>query len=690
MKLTKIYFSVILFFTISNIFAGSTDTVFVSQDTIKLHQINITTPWLYHPGDNFSWSKREYDDSEWDTLNSEFYIDEVPSTKWTGMGWFRKTVVIDSLLINKSVALSMNHFGASQVFWNGELLHNFGTVGADTASEVNVQPNSIPIVINLDSTIINTLAIRYSNQNSVTNKSWMTRWFRMGGFRISISDINDSFNKLIIEGRIASALNFGITGLFLSLSALYFFLFIFYARRVENLYYSLFNFFIGLLFASIYFEHAFFINLSVSMFIKSLSALSVIYAFLFFLAFLNSIFYSKMTKIFWVFSLASFVFSIILFVYSSREVIAYFIPYFIVFATIEGLRIIIVAIVNKKSNAWIIGGGVISFATLTLVIFALAILGGEGIRITGIFAVLFFILGFLSIPISMSIYLARDIAITNKNLENQLETVKKLSIKELEHQKRTAELLLEAERERVENERKSKELEEARNLQISLLPTEIPKFKDYEIAVHMDTATEVGGDYYDFHTSDNILTVAIGDATGHGLNAGTMVTATKSLFNYFANEPDILKSMEKISSALRKMNFRLLSMCFALLKIENNSIKFTSAGMPPVYVYKNDKKIVEEIMLKGMPLGKVVNFPYKYSETELQSGDVLLLFSDGFPELFNSKKELLGYDRVKNEFLKSAGKEPTEIINDFKTIINNWKGNLEINDDITFVVIKKQ
>ncbi|MCB0284860.1 MAG: hypothetical protein KDF60_19935, partial [Calditrichaeota bacterium] len=75
----------------------------------------------------------------------------------------------------------------------------------------------------------------------------------------------------------------------------------------------------------------------------------------------------------------------------------------------------------------------------------------------------------------------------------------------------------------AENERKSKELEEARKLQLSMLPKELPKLPHLDIAVYMQTATEVGGDYYDFHVGlDGTLTVVIGDATGHGMQAGTM------------------------------------------------------------------------------------------------------------------------------------------------------------------------
>src|SRR6185295_16116119 len=83
----------------------------------------------------------------------------------------------------------------------------------------------------------------------------------------------------------------------------------------------------------------------------------------------------------------------------------------------------------------------------------------------------------------------------------------------------------------TENERRAKELEEARQLQLSMLPKSVPQLVQLEIAAYMKTATEVGGDYYDFHLAeDGTLTVAVGDATGHGLKAGTMVSSVKSLF----------------------------------------------------------------------------------------------------------------------------------------------------------------
>jgi serine phosphatase RsbU (regulator of sigma subunit) len=324
---------------------------------------------------------------------------------------------------------------------------------------------------------------------------------------------------------------------------------------------------------------------------------------------------------------------------------------------------------------------------LIIVIFGIVLITGR-LNINSWFYIILFVLGLFSIPLSMSIYLAKDIALTNKNLEEQLETVKDLSAKELDHQKRTAELELKAELQKAENERKTKELEGAREPQLSLLPKNIPELSEYEIAVHMETATEVGGDYYDFHLQSNILTIAIGDATGHGLMAGTMVTATKSLFNSFAGNQNIISILNQMSDSLREMHFKLLSMCFAIIKIKDKKLKISSAGMPPLYIYRKEDNVVEEIFLRGMPLGANVSYNYELKETELQKGDTVFLYSDGFPELFNKDQEMFSYNRLKKELLKIADNDPQTIVNRLNETIEDWAGDIPPNDDITFVVIK--
>jgi len=261
------------------------------------------------------------------------------------------------------------------------------------------------------------------------------------------------------------------------------------------------------------------------------------------------------------------------------------------------------------------------------------------------------------------------------------------TIEELEQKRKAVEE--QAEIIKAENERKSIELEEARQLQIAMLPEKIPQVANLRIAAYLETATEVGGDYYDFHvTEDGILTVVIGDATGHGMKAGTMVTITKSLFNNLAAGRDILKTFRRISSVIRNMKLKRLSMCLSMLKLTNNHLTFSSAAMPPMYIYKNNTSSIEEVSLNSMPLGAMNNFPYTIEERELERGDVILLTSDGFPELLNEDEEMLGYDNLKKLFLKYAHELPKKLINGLIDEGIKWAGEREPDDDVTFVVIK--
>ena len=79
----------------------------------------------------------------------------------------------------------------------------------------------------------------------------------------------------------------------------------------------------------------------------------------------------------------------------------------------------------------------------------------------------------------------------------------------------------------------------------------------------------------------------------------------------------------------------------------DNRWRVSSAGMPPLLLYRGAKKQVEEVAIRGMPLGSVRDFPYQQQELALEAGDALVLMSDRFPELFNEQGEMLDYERPK-------------------------------------------
>lgn len=243
----------------------------------------------------------------------------------------------------------------------------------------------------------------------------------------------------------------------------------------------------------------------------------------------------------------------------------------------------------------------------------------------------------------------------------------------------------------AENERKSQELEAARDLQLSMLPSELPDVTYADIAAMMKTAAEVGGDYYDFHVSeDGMLTMVIGDATGHGVKAGTMVTATKSLFNLLADDENLTRILELSSAAIKKMRLPKLYMALALLRLRGRTLELAGAGMPPALIYRAKTRTVEKIELKGMPLGSAIGYPYEQKTTVLEKDDVLLLCTDGFPELFNSKGEMFGYDAIPALLIEAGDRPVEEIVEYLKAEGNRWLGDAMHDDDVTFVVLKSK
>jgi len=244
-------------------------------------------------------------------------------------------------------------------------------------------------------------------------------------------------------------------------------------------------------------------------------------------------------------------------------------------------------------------------------------------------------------------------------------------------------------KQKAEHQRRAQELEEARQLQLSMLPQTLPQLPDLDLAVYMKPATEVGGDYYDFHLGeDGVLTVALGDATGHGLKAGTMVTAMKSLFMTLGQESDLIKIFRQSNQALKRMNLRQIYMTLLLARINGPRLSICGAGMPPVLIHRAATQQVEEIDLKGMPLGGVPDFPYELRELALAPGDVILLMSDGFTERFNPRGETLGYEQARTVLAEVAPQSPPDIIQRFVQAGEAWAGGEPQNDDVTFVVAK--
>lgn len=240
-----------------------------------------------------------------------------------------------------------------------------------------------------------------------------------------------------------------------------------------------------------------------------------------------------------------------------------------------------------------------------------------------------------------------------------------------------------------ENKRKSQELAGARTQQLSMLPAAPPEMDWLDMAFYMNPAVEVGGDYYDYNIGDHqSVTIAIGDATGHGVQASTLVTTMKTLFTDLADTSDLIEILKRSTRSIRRMGISKLYMAFALARITDKWLEIVGAGMPPALLYRAQTGNVEQIELKGMPLGSIENYPYKTYTAELFEDDVLFLLSDGFPEQFNNAREILGYDKAHTLLESQGANDPEAIIAHFKKVLSEWQGDEVQSDDVTFVAVR--
>jgi len=241
----------------------------------------------------------------------------------------------------------------------------------------------------------------------------------------------------------------------------------------------------------------------------------------------------------------------------------------------------------------------------------------------------------------------------------------------------------------MEESRKAEELELARQFQEDMLPKKMPNTPNFDIAAVIKTSTEVGGDYYDFFLQDDgSLYVVTGDATGHGMTAGMMVSITKAgLYGIPAIPTDQITN--RLNRVIKNIELGYNRMALNVAYFQNGQVQFTSAGMPPAYHFTSSNGNVNEILQVGLPLGSMQGEHYSQEEHTFDSGDTLVFMSDGLPEAINANGDMLGYEAVMDCISNNKSKDVETIKNNLLDLGDNWLGGGPPQDDITIVVVKK-
>lgn len=248
----------------------------------------------------------------------------------------------------------------------------------------------------------------------------------------------------------------------------------------------------------------------------------------------------------------------------------------------------------------------------------------------------------------------------------------------------------------ADSARQTEELEQARELQSRFLPAEVPRLDFAHVACHQSTATEVGGDYYDFVVAaDGSLMGAIGDATGHGARAGLMVACTKSGLLSMAGD-GVQELAYRLNTVLHQVSpgghMYMALLIYRLARLPGGAgaeLQISGGGMPPLYIVRGGGD-VEEVVVEGLPLGAVRQTEYCVYTATLHRGDQLILLSDGLPERFDPAGEQLGYTPVLQHLSDAppGSRTPAATIDMLVALGESFARGQPRADDETYVVIQ--
>mgnify|MGYP001156648953 CR=1 FL=1 len=415
----------------------------ITKDSLQSgRSLLISERWKYHPGDNIAWADPNFDDSDWEIVDSHLTEEAMPESGWPGIGWFRSYLEVDSALAIVPMAIFLSHNGASEIYINGELKYRFGKVGASTEDEVPFaisveQPQGAKsILLRGGETYL--FAVRYSNfvlyEKDIASEV---------GFTLVLTNIDEALARIFTYVRFTSSGQSIMVAIPFVFSISHFLLFFFYRRQREHIYFAIFT---ASLSAMAFFAHENVFGFETDTRL-GVTYVHITYTLFIFLGisgvrFLYSLFYRKPPK--WYF--------VILAVAAIQCILVWVVPLsipaqlailFFVIMVLEMFRIVILAILRKKEDAWLIGSGFIAFAagSLIIVLFITNILPDSAI-----YPLIFWFAAILVVPLTMSAFLARRFAAVNLNLQSEI--------------KKSAELEIQNARQEMELQ-KAKELKEA-------------------------------------------------------------------------------------------------------------------------------------------------------------------------------------------------------------------------------------
>ncbi|UCF61835.1 MAG: SpoIIE family protein phosphatase [Anaerolineaceae bacterium] len=241
----------------------------------------------------------------------------------------------------------------------------------------------------------------------------------------------------------------------------------------------------------------------------------------------------------------------------------------------------------------------------------------------------------------------------------------------------------------------TEEMAQARRIQESFLPEEIPDLPGWQLSAILEPARETSGDYYDFISlPDGQIGIVVADVADKGAAAALYMTSSRTLIRSYAAE--FLSQPELVLSSV---NHRILTethaglfvtIFYGILDPTSGRLIYCNAGHNPPYLFSSQEEgTVQELHKTGMALGIAEGGTWDQGEAMLAPGDVLIIYSDGLTEAQNEQETLFSEERVEKTAKTNLGRSAQEIQEAMLEEVHSFVGDAPRSDDLTLVILKR-
>lgn len=248
--------------------------------------------------------------------------------------------------------------------------------------------------------------------------------------------------------------------------------------------------------------------------------------------------------------------------------------------------------------------------------------------------------------------------------------------------------------ESIEMGRMERELSMARRVQTGLIPEEIPEIEGWQFAARWIPAREVAGDFYDFVSLDSgRMGLVIADVTDKGMGAALFMVVTRSML--IASLEGSIFPAEAITKANRLMcrystSPLPVTLFYARVNPENAELIYVNAGHNPPYVHRAQTGNLDPLDRTGMVLGLDDSLELQQASVQLESGDALVMYTDGVPDALNEAEEPYGENRLRSTIRDHGNGTAEEMAAGLEKSLVEFIGDATPFDDITLLVAKRE